>query len=207
MTTDLISVRADMDQEEVARLVASYNLLAIPVVDEENKLVGVITVDDVIDVIKDEATEDVYRLAGVAGDERVFTPASESLRKRLPWLRRQPRRPRSWPRRSSRCSRARSSEVVALAVFMPVVAGMGGNAATQTLTVIVRGIALGELTWGNSRKALFKEAVGRHRQRRRAAASSAALVVWLFKRRSGARRASWRWRWSSTCSSPRRPGR
>ncbi len=73
MTTDLISVRADMDQEEVARQVASYNLLAIPVVDEENKLVGVITVDDVIDVIKDEATEDVYRLAGVQGDDRVFT--------------------------------------------------------------------------------------------------------------------------------------
>ena len=64
MTTDIISVRVDMDQEEVARQVASYNLLAIPVVDEENKLVGVITVDDVIDVIKDEATEDVYRLAG-----------------------------------------------------------------------------------------------------------------------------------------------
>ena len=86
MTTDLISVRVDTDQEEVARQVASYNLLAIPVVDEENKLVGVITVDDVIDVIKDEATEDVYRLAGVAGDDRVFTPPSESLRKRLPWL-------------------------------------------------------------------------------------------------------------------------
>src|SRR6478672_9400925 len=86
MTTDLISVRTDTDQEEVARLVASYNLLAIPVVDEENKLVGVITVDDVIDVIKDEATEDVYRLAGVSTDERVFTPTSESLRKRFPWL-------------------------------------------------------------------------------------------------------------------------
>ncbi len=86
MTTDIISVRADMDQEEVARQVASYNLLAIPVVDEENKLVGVITVDDVIDVIKDEATEDVYRLAGVPSDDRVFTPPSDSLRKRLPWL-------------------------------------------------------------------------------------------------------------------------
>src|SRR3954447_9815699 len=86
MTTDLTSVRTDTDQEEVARLVASYNLLAIPVVDEENKLVGVITVDDVIDVIKDEATEDVYRLAGVSSDERVFTPAVESLRKRFPWL-------------------------------------------------------------------------------------------------------------------------
>src|SRR5207237_10769012 len=86
MTTDIISVRTDTDQEEVARLVASYNLLAIPVVDEENKLVGVITVDDVIDVIKDEATEDIYRLAGVSTDERVFTPAGESLRKRFPWL-------------------------------------------------------------------------------------------------------------------------
>src|SRR5215211_4524586 len=86
MTTDLISARVDTDQEEVARQVASYNLLAIPVVDEENKLAGVITVDDVIDVIKDEATEDIYRLAGVVGDEKVFTPAAESLRKRLPWL-------------------------------------------------------------------------------------------------------------------------
>ena len=86
MTADLISARVDMDQEEVARQVAAYNLLAIPVVDEENKLVGIITVDDVIDVIKDEATEDIYRLAGVAGDERAFTPAGESLRKRLPWL-------------------------------------------------------------------------------------------------------------------------
>src|SRR5207237_6976130 len=80
MTTDLISVRADTDQEEVARQVASYNLLAIPVVDEDNKLVGVITVDDVIDVIKDEATEDVYRLAGVAGDDRVLSTACETLR-------------------------------------------------------------------------------------------------------------------------------
>jgi magnesium transporter len=157
MTTDLISARVDMDQEEVARLVASYNLLAIPVVDEENKLVGVITVDDVIDVIKDEATEDIYRLAGVTGDERAFTPARESLRKRLPWL-------------GVNLVTAflaagvvglfegTIEQVTALAVFMPIVAGMGGNAATQTLTVIVRGIALGELTWSNSRKALFKEA-------------------------------------------------
>ena len=158
MTTDLISVRADMDQEEVARQVASYNILAIPVVDEENKLVGVITVDDVIDVIKDEATEDVYRLAGVASDDRVFTRASDSLRRRLPWL----------IVNLATAFMAASvvaifeptiSKVTALAVFMPIVAGMGGNAATQTLAVIVRGIALGELTWGNSRTALFKEIV------------------------------------------------
>ena len=157
MTTDLTSVRTDTDQEEVARLVASYNLLAIPVVDEENKLVGVITVDDVIDVIKDEATEDVYRLAGVTGDDRVFSTARESLRKRVPWL------------EVNLVTAFFAASVVALfetpirdlpalAVFMPVVAGMGGNAATQTLTVIVRGIALGELTSANVRKALLKEA-------------------------------------------------
>ena len=157
MTTDLISVRADMDQEEVARQVASYNLLAIPVVDEENKLVGVITVDDVIDVIKDEATEDVYRLAGVTGDDRVFTSAWDSLRKRLPWL--IVNLATAFLAASVVALFSKTiDKVVALAVFMPVVAGMGGNAATQTLTVIVRGIALGELTWGNSRKALFKEA-------------------------------------------------
>ena len=179
MTTDLISVRADINQEEVARQVASYNLLAIPVVDEENKLVGVITVDDVIDVIKDEATEDVYRLAGVAGDDRVFTPPTESLRKRLPWL----------VINLATAFLAASvvgvfestiGVVTALAVFMPVVAGMGGNAATQTLTVIVRGIALGELTWANTRKALFKEAaVGLGNGV--ACGLIGALVVWLFK--------------------------
>ena len=157
MTADLITARVDIHQEEVARQVASYNLLAIPVVDEENKLVGVITVDDIIDVIKDEATEDIYRLAGVAGDERAFTPAGESLRKRLPWL------------GVNLVTAFIAASVVALfegtieritalAVFMPIVAGMGGNAATQTLTVIVRGIALGELSWSNSRKALVKEA-------------------------------------------------
>src|ERR687897_364520 len=132
MTADLISVRVDMDQEEVARQVAAYNLLAIPVVDEENKLVGIITVDDVIDVIKDAATEDIYRLAGVAGDERAFTPAGESFRKRLPWL-------------AINLGTAFLATLIvalfentierlaAVAVFMPVVAGMGGNAGTQTL--------------------------------------------------------------------------
>ena len=157
MTSDLTSARVETDQEEVAQLVASYNLLAIPVVDDENKLVGVITVDDVIDVIKDEATEDIYRMAGVSSDEHVFTPALESFRKRLPWL--------AVNLMTAilaalvvRLFQATIDQVVALAAFMTVVASMGGNAATQTLTVIVRGIALGELTWGNSRQALFKEA-------------------------------------------------
>lgn len=179
MTTDLISVRTDTDQEEVARLVASYNLLAIPVVDEENKLVGVITVDDVIDVIKDEATEDVYRLAGVAGDDRVFSTALESLRKRVPWL--EVNLVTAFIAASVvALFEGRIKDLPVLAVFMPVVAGMGGNAATQTLTVIVRGIALGELTWANSRKALLKEAavgIGNGF----ACGIVGALVVWAWK--------------------------
>jgi magnesium transporter len=157
-TGDLLSVRVDTDQEEVARQVASYNLLAIPVVDLENKLVGVITVDDVIDVIKDEATEDIYRLAGVSTDDSVFSPPLSSLRKRLPWL---------YVNLVTAFGSAAVvkifegtiSQVTALAVFMPIVAGLGGNAGTQTLTVIVRGIALGELNPANSRRALLKEVV------------------------------------------------
>jgi magnesium transporter len=179
MTTDIVSARVDTDQEEVARLVASYNLLAIPVVDESNKLVGVITVDDVIDVIKDEATEDIYRLAGVTGDERVFTPPAESLRMRLPWL----------AVNLGTAFLAASvvglfegtiAQVTALAVFMPIVAGMGGNAATQTLTVVVRGLALGELTWANAKKAILKEVIvgiGNGI----AIGLLAALVAWIFK--------------------------
>ena len=179
MTADITSARVDMDQEEVARQVAAYNLLAIPVVDAENKLVGIITVDDVIDVIKDEATEDIYRLAGVAGDERAFTPAAESLRKRLPWL------------AINLLTAFFAAAVVGLfegtidlfpvlAVFMPIVAGMGGNAGTQTLTVIVRGIALGELSWSNSRKALLKEvAVGLGNGV--VLGATAAAVVWIVR--------------------------
>jgi magnesium transporter len=156
MTTDIYSARVDTGQEEVARMVASYNLLAIPVVDAENKLTGVITVDDVIDVIKDEATEDVFRLAGVSKEDGVLTPPFESIRRRLPWL----------GVNLVTAFLAASvvglfsntiDQVVALAALMPIVAGMGGNAATQTLAVIVRGLALGEVTWSNARQAVFKE--------------------------------------------------
>jgi magnesium transporter len=157
MTTDVYSARVDTDQEDVAAMVASYNLLAIPVVDEENKLAGVVTVDDVIDVLKDEATEDVYRLAGVSIQDGVLTPPGESLRRRLPWL----------GVNLITAFGAASvvslfedtiSQVVTLAALMPIVAGMGGNAATQTLAVTVRGLALGELTWTNARSVLGKEA-------------------------------------------------
>ena len=156
MTTDVQSARVDTDQEEVARQVASYNVLALPVVDAENKLVGVITVDDVIDILKDEATEDVFRFAGVSVDDGVLSPPLESLQRRLPWL------------AVNLVTAFVAASVVglfepviqqvsALAILMPIVAGMGGNAATQTLAVTVRGLALGELTWSNARAALAKE--------------------------------------------------
>jgi len=178
MTTDVYSARVDTDQEEVARQVASYNLLAIPVVDSENKLAGVVTVDDVIDVIKDEATEDVLKLAGVSSDDGVQVAPQYSLRLRLPWL------------MINMGTAFLAAWVISqyeeslrtlpkLAFFMPVVAGMGGNAAVQTLAVIVRGIALGELTWINARQALVKEglvALGNGL----ATGALGALVVWGF---------------------------
>ncbi len=156
MTSNVISVRTDTDQEEVARLVALYDLLAIPVVDHENKLEGVITVDDVIDVIKDEATEDILHLAGVEADDHVHGPDLTSVRKRLPWL------------GVNLGTALLAATVVALyeptiavipqlAIFLPVVAGMGGNSGTQTLTVIVRSLALGEVSWKNARPVVFKE--------------------------------------------------
>ena len=158
MTPELVKARVDTDQEEVAREVADYNLLAIPVVDDENRLAGIITVDDVIDVIKDEATEDILRLAGVPADEHVFTPPWEAWRKRLPWLGVN-LVTATVAALVVREFQATVAEVVALAALMTVVASMGGNAATQTLTVIVRGIAIGELTWSNSWRVLGKEAV------------------------------------------------
>ncbi len=158
MTTDVISVATHTDQEEVAREVALYDLLAIPVVDQENKLVGVVTVDDVIDVIKEEATEDIFYLAGVEGHDHIHAPPMTSVRTRLPWL------------VVNLATALLAATIVAfyeptiarfsfLAVFLPVVAGMGGNSGTQTLAVIVRGLALGEISWESGKSILLKEIV------------------------------------------------
>lgn len=156
MSTDLISVDTATDQEEVANQVALYDLLAIPVVDHENKLVGVITVDDVIDVIQDEATEDILHLAGVEADDTVHATALNSISKRLPWL------------FVNLFLALMAASVVyfyeetigqlpILAAFLPVVAGMGGNSGTQALTVMVRSLALGEVSWKNLRGVFAKE--------------------------------------------------
>jgi magnesium transporter len=145
MAQDVISAKTTADQQEVARLVAEYNLLAIPVVDEEDKLVGIVTVDDVIDVLQEEVAEDLLALAGVTAEERVSTSASRSLRLRAPWL---------LVNLATTFLPAYviylfSSSIQALpelAALVTMPMGMGGNAATQTLTVIIRGIALNEMT-------------------------------------------------------------
>lgn len=155
MVHDVISARTDDDQEKVARLVAEYNLLAIPITDED-KLVGIVTVDDVIDVLQEEAEEDLLALAGVSAEERIDTRASRSLRLRAPWL------------LVNLVTAFLASYVVsrfegsisrlpALATLMPIVAGMGGNAATQTLTVIIRGMAMNEFS--STGRVAFKQSL------------------------------------------------
>jgi magnesium transporter len=158
MVHDVISARTGDDQEKVARLVAEYNLLAIPIVGDEDRLVGIVTVDDVIDVLHEEAEEDLLALAGVSAEERIDTRASRSLRLRAPWL------------LVNLATAFLASYVVslfegsirtlpALAALMPIVAGMGGNAATQTLTVIIRGMAMNEFS-GTGRVTLKQSIVG-----------------------------------------------
>jgi magnesium transporter len=156
METDVISVDTTVDQEEVARIFKKYNLVSLPVVDFRNRLVGRITVDDVVDVIEEEATEDILRLGGVGEDEHISTPPLTALRRRLPWL---------YINLLTAFLAASVvslfehtiEKVVILAALMPIVAGMGGNAATQTITVMVRGLALGEVTNSNRKKILWKE--------------------------------------------------
>ncbi len=156
MSGDVISVSTDTDQEEVARIVARYNLLGVPVVDDENKLVGVVTVDDVLDVIREEATEDIYALAGVRSEESIKGAPMRSVRLRLPWL--VVNLATAFLAASViNAFQATIEKVVVLASLQSIVAGMGGNAATQTLAVIVRGLALGEVTLENARRLLIKE--------------------------------------------------
>jgi magnesium transporter len=156
MIVDPIRAEVSLDQEEAARLVSKYELLALPIVDGDGRLAGIITVDDVIDIIDKESTEDMYKMAGLVEEDRVFTPASRSVKLRLPWM---------FLNLLTALSAASVvhmfegtiERVVALATFMPVVAGMGGNGLTQTITVIVRAIALGELEFSSARRAVLKE--------------------------------------------------
>ena len=150
------SVLVDVDQEEVARMFEKYDLVSLPVVDAGNHLLGRITVDDIVDVMEEETSEDLYRIAGLQEDDSSLSPPMESVKKRLPWL-------------FLNLFTAFASVIVigafedtlqvmvVLALFMPVVAGLGGNAGSQTLTLVVRGLAIGEVNSTNSWKAVLRQ--------------------------------------------------
>lgn len=156
MVQSVVRTQIDSPPEEVAQLVSKYDLLSIPVVDAQNLLVGVVTVDDVIDVIQEQAEADLMHLGGVAASESVATPALQSFRQRFPWLAINLATAflASWV---VRLFQGTIEKWAALAVFMPIVAGMGGNAGTQTLTVFVRGLALGEVDFQSGWRAIRKE--------------------------------------------------
>ncbi len=145
MTTDVFAVKTSMDQEEVAKIVARYDILAVPVVDDTNKLVGIITVDDVIDIIREEATEDILKMVGVGEEFVETTSIFKNIKMRMPWL-------------FASCIggiiasfiigyfQSSLSKLAYLAAFIPVIMGMGGNIGVQSATITVRGLATGRLS-------------------------------------------------------------
>ena len=151
------SVRPETDQEDVARVVAQYNFLAVPVIDPDEHLLGIVTVDDVVDVIREEATEDFLQMAGAGKDREILLKSSwENARARLPWLF------ASWVGGIMAVSLIGAFEhmlesIILLAAFIPVIIGMGGNIGTQSSTIIVRGMATGRIDVGGELKVIFKE--------------------------------------------------
>jgi len=157
MKRNIISVNVNDDQEEVAKVVARYDFLAVPVVDDKNHLLGIITVDDVIDVIHEEAEEDIYKMAGVSGlEDDINAKLTSTLSSRLPWL---------FVTLlggfiSGNVLSAFSNQLdkmVVLTFFIPLLAGMGGNVGTQSSTVTVRGIATGFINKETVRKTITRE--------------------------------------------------
>ncbi len=149
-------VPAEMDQEEAAQLFEQYDLLSAAVVDENERLVGVLTIDDVVDVIQEEAEEDILRLGGV-GDEELSDSVAITSRSRLPWL--------AVNLLTAILAATVISlfdvvieKVVALAILMPIVAGMGGNAGSQTMTVTVRALATRDIDIYNAGRIIRREA-------------------------------------------------
>lgn len=179
MDRRVISARVDLDQEQVAQLFQRYDLVSLPVVDQQGVLLGRITIDDAVDVLEEEATEDIYKLGGLGGEDAVFDSPWRSIRRRLPWL------------ALNLLTTTLGATVIAFfegtiqtvaiaAAFMTMVAAQGGNAGIQTLTVIVRGLALGEVGLGHIKRVLYKEllvALGNGL----ALASAAGVVAYLWK--------------------------
>lgn len=153
---NVISVHYNDDQEEVAHLFEKYDFIMMPVVDDDNHMIGVITFDAVMDVLQEETTEDIHHLGGVGKEERVDSTTLKSAKSRLPWL--------VVNLFTAVLAAAvvstfedTISQVVSLATVMPIITGMGGNAGTQTLTIIVRGLSLGEITKENATRIVLKE--------------------------------------------------
>lgn len=156
MDPDPISIKVGADQEEAARLMQRYDLLALPVIDENRMLVGMITYDDLLDVLEDEATEDIYRLGGVPKEQPADVRITSAMKTRLPWL--------VLNLMTSLLTATVLSvfedtiaQVAVLAAFFPIVAGVSGSAGTQALTVTVRGLALGDIAPKEGLKALSRE--------------------------------------------------
>lgn len=156
MNPDIIAADVDTDQEECARLLARYDLLALPIVDDDHKLVGVVTADDLFDVVEEEATEDIYHLANLDADEDVYDSVFRSSRRRLTWLfvNLPTALLAAWV-----ATRFQSTVAVLpiLAGFALIVNGQSGNAGIQTLTLIVRSLALGEINLRDSWRTLARE--------------------------------------------------
>lgn len=156
MNEHVISVEPEMDQEEVSLLVSKYDLKVIPVLNKKQGMLGIITVDDIIDVIVEEHTEDMLHMGGVSKEEDVSSTLGESVRMRMPWL---------FVNLITAFLASFTvsifegtiAQVVALASAMSIVSGMGGNAGSQTLSIVIRSIALGEIQLKKSWRLVFKE--------------------------------------------------
>ena len=157
MNPNVISVTTDTDQGEVAHVVARYNFLAVPVVDSNYTLVGIVTVDDIIDVIREEASEEFLQMAGAGKDREILLKSTkENAFIRAPWLL------ASWiggvvVMLIIGNFQDELTKVIALASFIPIVLGMGGNIATQSSTIVVRGIATGRINLDEPFRVIFKE--------------------------------------------------
>ncbi len=158
MIREVRAVSVHADQEEIARMFMHYGFSVVPVVDDFQRLRGLVTSDDVMDIMEEEATEDMQRMIGLSGEESTVTPWKESVRKRLPWL------------YVNLLTAFLAGAVVAmfestiaqyavLAVFLPIIAGQGGNAGTQVLTIVVRSLALGHVPDSGQRAIVMKELV------------------------------------------------
>ncbi|WP_162909391.1 magnesium transporter [Aggregatilinea lenta] len=158
MDSDVISVTVGTDQEECARVMSRYDLVALPVVDAQRKLVGVVTIDDVVDVLVDEATEDIQRMGGAQPLNRSYLESSVTrvMRTRISWLL-MLFVTESLTGTVLRHFEGELSQVVALSFFVPLLIGTGGNAGSQTTSTIIRALAVGELKWSDAMHALWHE--------------------------------------------------